>query len=213
MEKVLNLYTPIRAAITPNGGDLNPGDSVTIDTNVPATVVYTIDGSEPRLGSFGTFRADSPVSIELVTVARVRFKAFDNRVGRASNATKTQEADFNVIRTNPIEVLRDTAHFFKRLTKIMVDENFYLTEGNWLVSVGNLPYTFMFVNREGFPIRLRVLHNGIDVFSQFPIVGPGQSKEVPIRPVSGENTIEVQTQRGGTTALYDIGRYDIDTYA
>jgi hypothetical protein len=213
MEKVQALYTPIQATITPTGGALNPGDSVTIDTNVPATVVYTIDGSEPRLGSFGAVRTDAPVSIQLRTPARVRFKAFDNRVGRALNATKTQEASFAMTRRNPLEAFRDTAHFYRRLTKIMVDQNFYLTEGNWLVPVSSLAYTYVFVNRESFAVRLRVLHNGIDVFSQPPLVGAGQVAEVPIRPISGDNTIEVQTIRGSHTALYDIGGYDIDTYA
>jgi hypothetical protein len=213
MSKVVNLYTPITATIMPNGGNLNPGDVVTIDTNVPATVIYTIDGSEPRIGSFGTSRGDAPVEIELRVPARVRFRAVDSRLGRFMNATKTLEAAFAMERNNPVEAFRDTANFFRRLSAAIVDQNFYLTEGKWLVPVAGRPYTYVYVNREPFPIRLRVIHNGVDMFNVFPIVGPEQAKEVPIRPISGENTIEVQTERAGSTALYDIGRYDIDTYA
>jgi hypothetical protein len=213
MEKVLNMYAPIRTEVSPEGGEIDVGTVVTIDTNIPATVAYTLDGSEPHLGAFGTFRADAPVEIELKVPARVRFKAFDSRVGQATNTTKTQEATFSMARTNAAEAFRDTAHFFRRLNALIVDENFYLTEGRWLLPVAGRPFTYVFVNREAFPVQLRVLHNGVDVFNNFPIVGVNQAKEVPIRPVSGENTIEVQTHRGGSTALYDIGRYDIDTYA
>lgn len=212
MDKVVNLFTPIRSTITPNGGAVNPGAIVTIDTNVPATVLYSLDGSEPIRGALGTKSADTPVDIELRSTTRLRFKAFDNRVNNTTNQTKTQEATFTIARRNPLEPFRDTNQFFKKLVKSVVDENFY-TIGNWVVPFASgRPYTYLFVNREGFPIRLRVLHNGIDVFSQFPIVGPGQSKEVPLRPTLADNTIEIQTERAGATALYDIGRYDIDTY-
>jgi hypothetical protein len=213
MNKVVNLFTPISAEITPDGGTLSAGDFVTIDTNVPAVVLYTIDGSEPKVGGMGTFRGDAPVQFELRVSARVRFKAIDSRLGRSTNQTKTQEASFTIERNNPVEEFRDTAHFFRRLVKSIVDQNFYLTEGKWLVPTSSRAYTYAFVNREGFPVRLRVLHNGIDIFTQFPIVGANQLKEVPIRPMSGENVLEIQTQRAGSTALYDIGLYDIDTYA
>jgi hypothetical protein len=213
MEKVLHIYAPIRGTISPAAGTLNPGDIVTIDTNIPATVVYTRDGSEPHLGAFGSLRADAPVEVELRVSTRIRFMAFDNRLGQETNATKTQEAMFEIVRKNPIEIFRDTTNFYRRLVKSIVDQNFYLTEGKWVVPVGSRPFTYVFVNREGFPILLRVLHNGVDVFNQFPIVGLNEAKEIPIRPISGENIIEVQTHRAGSTALYDIGRYGVDTYA
>lgn len=213
MDKVQKLYTPITSTITPSDGTIGTGSVVVIDTNVPAVVLYTIDGSEPKLGGIGTFRGDAPVQFELRVSARVRFKATDSRLGRSTNQTKTQEATFTVERNNPVEEFRDTAHFYRRLVKSIVDQNFYLTEGRWLVPTSSRAYTYAFVNREGYPVRLRVLHNGIDIFTQFPIVGADQLKEVPIRPTSGENVIEIQTQRAGSTALYDIGLYDIDTYA
>jgi len=213
MDKVTNAFTPIRAAITPDGGILNPGDTVTIDTNVPATVLYTVDGSEPVKGSTGTKQGDAPVSIDLRVSARVRFKAADSRAGLSYNATKTQEATFDIARTNPVESLRDTAHFFRALVESIVDQNFYLTEGTWLVPVGSKPYTFVFLNQEAFPVRMRALHNGVDVFNIFPVVGPGQTKEIPIVATSGDNSIEIQTERAGSVALFDIGRFDIDVFA
>ena len=213
MEHVLHLFTPIKATITPNGGTLSPGDVATIDTNVPAVVLFTLDGSDPKLGAFGTRRGESPVEIELRVSTRVRFKAFDTRLGFSYNVSRTREAFFTVPRSNPAESFRSTEHFYNRLIRSVVDDNFYLTEGVWTVPVAGRPYTYVFVNREGFPIRLRVLHNGIDLFTNFPIVGTGQFIEVPIRPISGENTVVVQTQRAGVTALYDLGRYDIDVYA
>jgi hypothetical protein len=214
MTKVTTLFTPIVATVTPNGGTLTPGDSIVIDTNVPAVVYYTIDGSEPRAGSFGTKKGDAPITLELRVPTRLRFKAFDSRPGRATNQTKTLEATFDIARSNPLEVYRDTNHFFKKITKAIVDQNFYLTEGKWLVPTSSSPFTYLFVNREPYSIFLRVLHNGVDVYPGLnpPLVGAGQSKEVPLRPQSGENRIEIQTNRAGFTALYDSGRYDIDTY-
>lgn len=213
MDKVLNMFTPIRAKITPNGGAMNPGSIVTIDTNVPATVVYSLDGSEPSIGNLGTFRADAPVSVELRVSARVRFFAFDNRSGQSFNVTRRAEATFTIDRTNPLESFRDTSFFFRKLVTNIVDENFYLTEGRWLVPTSSFPFTYDFVNRQPFPVFLRVIHNGVDIFSNFPVVGVNESKEVTIRPISGDNTIEIQTEQAGQTALYDIGRYDVDVYA
>lgn len=214
MSKVVNLYTPIRAIVTPAGGAVDAGTKVTVDANIPASVIYTLDGSEPRMGSFGTLRADTPFEIEIRSTTRLRYKAFDSRQGKSSNATKVLEETFNVSRTNPAESFRDTDHFYRRLVKSMVDENFYLTEGRWLLPVATRPYTYVFVNREHHAVYLRVLHNGVDVFSSFPIVGIGEAKEVPIRPTAGANTIEVQTNRGGNIALYDEGSgYDVDVYA
>lgn len=208
---ISTLFTPIRATATP-AGTITGGSSVTIETNVPATVLYTLDGSEPRLNVEGTFRADAPVSIELRVSARLRFKAIDSRLGRANNQTKTREVRYVVTRNNPAEALRDTSHFYRRLLRSVVDSNFYLTAGRWLLPSSNRSYTYAYVNRESYPVRLRALHNGVDVFTTFPIVGINELKEIPIRPTSGENFIQIQTNRGGSTALYDIGRYDIDTY-
>jgi hypothetical protein len=212
MDKVSTVFTPITATVTPNGGLLNPGDEITVDTNVPAIVYYTLDGSAPRAGSFGTVRADAPFSVKLSVPARLRFKAFDSRPGRTTNQTKTQESNFTMTRHAPLESYRDTNNFYRRLIKSIVDQNFYLTEGKWVVPTSSTPFTYVFVNREPYSIYLRVLLNGIDVFTNFPIVGAAEAKEVPIRPLSGENNIEIQTNRAGFTALYDIGRYDIDTY-
>lgn len=214
MTKVTTLFTPIVATVTPGSGMLTPGDSVVVDTNVPAIVYYTIDGSEPRAGSFGTKKTDAPLTLELRVPTRLRFKAFDSRPGFATNQTKTLEANFDMNRTTPLESYRDTNHFFRKIITAIVDQNFYLTEGKWVVPTSSRPFTYLFVNREPYSVYLRVLHNGVDVYPGLnpPIVGSGQAKEVPIRPQSGENRIEVQTNRAGFTALYDIGRYDIDTY-
>jgi len=195
MDKVTTLYTPIKATITPNGGPVNAGSTVTIDTNVPATVVYTLDGSEPRLGFIGSFRADAPVDIELRVPARIRYRAFGSQIGRAFNQTRMQEASFTVVRNNPLEAYRDTSNVFRRLVRNIVDQNFYLTEGKWLVPTSSKPFTYAFVNREPYSILLRVLHNGIDVFQNFPVVAQNAMQEVPIRPTSGENTIEIQTEQ------------------
>lgn len=212
MDHVTTVFTPITASVTPNGGTLNPGATVTVDTNVPAVVYYTLDGSAPRAGSFGTQRAETPFSFPLYVASRLRLKAFDSRAGRTTNQTKTMSVEFAMTRHAPLEAYRDSDNFFRRFIKTVVDQNFYLTEGKWVVPTSSTPFTYVFVNREPYSVYLRVLHNGIDVFTNFPIVGVAEAKEVPIRPLSGENNIEIQTNRAGFTALYDIGRYDIDTY-
>lgn len=213
MAYVTTLFTPIVVTVTPEEGEVTGGTKVTIDANVPATLIYTLDGSEPRFGAVGTKRADVPLELEMRVTTRVRFKAFDSRKGKAFNATKTLERTYTVSRTNPAESFRDTNNFYSRLYRSIVDDNFYLTEGKWLLPIGNRPFTYVFVNRQGYPILLRVLHNGVDIYSTFPVVGVDELKEVPIRPTTGDNTIEIQTSRVGSTALFDIGRFDIDVFA
>jgi len=228
MEKIINLFTPIKATIVPGGGTVNPGMVVVIDTNVPASVLYTLDGSDPKALAVGTFRADPPIEISVFVTTRVRFKAFDSRPAFRTNITKTQDALFEAFmppiydvslydaplegRNNPAESFRDTNYFYKRLVKSIVDENFYLTVGKWLLPISQRPFTYLFVNREPYPVRLRVLHNGIDIFPNYPFVLIDEAKEIPISPISGENTLEIQTSRG-QVALYDSGIYDIDVYS
>lgn len=211
MEKVANIFTPIKVTVTPDGGTVNPGDTVTIDTNVPATILYTLDGSAPRLLSSGTLRGDAPVEVVLTATTRLRYKAFDSRLLFKTNVTKTQETTFTVERVNPAEAFRDTNNFYRRLIAAIVDSNFYLTEGKWVLPTTALPFTYLFVNREPYVIHLRVLHNGIDLYSNFPILASGEWLEVPIFPVSGENIIEIQTARLGA-ALYDEAIYDESVY-
>lgn len=211
MEQVVNIYAPIEVSVTPNGGLLSPGDTVVIDTNVPATVLYTTDGSKPSALSLGTFRVDAPAEIPVYASTRLRFKAFDIRPLFQANISRTKEAFFSVPRTRPVEVFRDGNNFFRRLIRGIVDSNFYLTEGNWLVPVPNHPMTYLFINRESLTVRVRLLHNGVDVFSTFPLLGPDESLEFPITPTSGENTILVQTEQANV-ALYEDGLYDEDIY-
>lgn len=215
MEQVLNIFTSIRAVITPEGGNIAPGSAVVIDANVPATILYTLDGSEPRALAVGTAVAEAPVEIVIASSTRVRYKAFDSRPLFRSNATKTQEATFIVDRLNPAEAFRDTNNFYRRLLRSIVDSNFYLTEGRWVLPTSTRPFTYLFRNREPYFIRLRVLHNGVDVFSEFPSVSTGGVLEVPITPISGENRVEIQTAKigSGSPALYDEGLYDEDVYA
>lgn len=221
MAKIVNLFTPIEATISPISGTiLFPEDMVTIDTNVPADILWTLDGSDPREGYATTFKGEAPIEIALSVSTIIKFKATDNRAGFSFNQTKTQKASYTVDRLNPIELFR-TNRFFVGLNRVIVDHNFYIGDpsAGFLAPVSADPMTLVFVNREPFTVRVRVKHNGIDIFTDvFPVVVTNGSLEIPLLPFSGDNQISIETQNVlegalSDTALYDIGLYDIDTYA
>jgi len=213
MPYIIKNYTPIDVFVTPPGGNVSPGSSIKIDTNIPTTIFYTLDGTDiDEKNALSTFRAESPVEFTIYTNMLLSLKAYDRSVEKKLES-KTLKYTFIVNRINRMEDFRDTSFFYRKLVKSVVDQNFYLTEGKWVVPTSPKPQNYVFVNREPFPVYLRVLHNGVDVFSTFPVVGIDGYKDVPIVSVSGPNVIEIQTKRSGGTGLYDTALYDVDVYA
>lgn len=192
MAKVLTLYAPVKTTITPTPGTVARGTVVTIDTNVPATVFYTLDGSAPEEGEFGTFRGEAPVEIELGVSTTLRYKARDSRSGEETNATKTQKAVYAIVRNRALEDFRANRHFFLRLNRAIVDENFFIGPTDWVVPVSKGAMTLLFVNREPFTVRVRILQNGADILQEeYPVLTSGGAYEFQVHPASGENDITV----------------------
>ena len=196
MAKVQSIFLPILATVTPTPDAFTGAGDIVIDTNVPGVILYTLDGSLPAEGEFGTFKAAAPVTITLKTTTELRFKAIDSRSGQDFNYTKIQTLVYTVVRTNPVEAFRDNFHFFKRLYNSIVDKNFYLGD-SWVVPVSSKPYTYLYINKEGFPALVRVLQNGVDTITDFPRVENGFSREFPMTVTTGDVDIEIQTNRQG----------------
>lgn len=198
MAKVQTIFLPVKATVTPlPSAAFKAGDEVTIDTNVPAFVLFTLDGSLPKEGEFGTFKEDAPFTIKISTTTTLRFKAVDNRLDKEFNQTKTQKLTYSVSRKNPSEIFRDNKHFFKKLDRAVVDHNFYIGGGDWTVPTSDKLYSYLFKNIEGFRIKVRLLHNGIDALnvSPFPEIEHNGTIEFFIPSRSGDNSIEVQTAK------------------
>lgn len=199
--------------ITPPSGTVPPGTFVTIDTNVPSSVVYyTTDRSDPLETNPLVHVGDAPITFPVVTDTIVRYRAVDRRAQYAQQS-RTYSAQYSVSRKNPLESFRDTAHSYRILIRSIVDSNFYQTENSWITPVGDKVYTYAFVNREPFPVYIRATHNGIDVFTLPVYVGVGQTYEIPILPAKGLNVIVIGTKRAAGTGIYDVSLYDIDVYA
>lgn len=214
MSYVETLFTPVRTTISPDSGDLPIGATVTIDSNVPTLIYYTLDGSAPEEGEIGTFSGFSPVSISLYTSTKIRYKALDSRAGFEGNESRTLSAEYNILRNRPLEDFK-TRHFYLRLNRAIVDAGFYFGPEGWVVPVSERPMTYVFVNRESFPVHVRLLHNGADVVREdFPLLATGESYEFLLTPTSGDNEIVIQTSRlgSGEFMMYDVGQYDVDTY-
>lgn len=197
MAKVQSIFIPILATVTPTPDAFTGAGDVVIDTNVPGVILYTLDGSLPEDGEFGTFKASAPVTITLKTTTELRFRAIDSRPGQDFNYTKTQTLAYTVTRTNPLEVFRDNLHFFRRLYDAIVDKNFYLGDA-WVVPVSSKPYTYLYINKEGFPALVRILQNGIDTLNDFPRVENGSSREFVMTVSTGDVDIEIETNRQGS---------------
>lgn len=205
---------PIRVTLTPSPGTVAPGTEVTFDANVASKILYTVDGSAPEEGEVGTYVAYTPFVVELRTSTTIRYKAFDSRVGFESNESRTLQAVYTVVRNNPIETYK-TNHFYLRLNRAIVDAGFYFGPEEWVVPVSKDPFSYVFVNREPFSVRVRLLHNGSDTITgRYPIVPPSGSHEFMITPVSGDNEVVIMVANviSGQVALYDIGEYDVDSY-
>lgn len=191
MAKVAFLFAPIVATVTPGAGALNPGTIVTIDTNVAARVLFTLDDSPPTEGAVGTTVADAPVEILLAIGATLKFQVIDSK--REDNYTSIQSAVYTITRRNPLEVFRDAKHFYNRLRAAIVDHNFYVGDG-WTVPKSEVPYTYLFRNPESIKVRTRVLHNGRDTRTDgFPILDPKAAAEFSMVIQASENLVEIQT--------------------
>ena len=196
MAKIQSLFAPTALSFSPSGGTTTAGQVVTLDTNIEDTiVVYSLDGSLPVEGNFGTHTTPAPVEITIKSTTRIRARAFKRT--QTDNTTKTQEQTYTVTRTGtPLESFRTTQRFFGKLVNSLVDLNFYNKEG-WVVpTTTTSKMTYLFVNREPFPVLVNFIHNDVRfVNSNFPAVDPGASYEFTIEPISGDNTIEIQTSR------------------
>jgi hypothetical protein len=195
MAKLTSLFAPVKATVSPGAGTLRPGMIVTIDTNVPARVHFTLDDSIPTEGAVGTTSADAPVEIVMAISATLKFQAVDS--ARPNNYTKIQSFDYVIARNNPLEVFRDGKHFFNLLRTDIVDENFFAAVASvgWTVPKSAKPYTFLFRNPESIKVLTRVLHNGRDTRTDgFPTLDVGGAAEFPMVIRGSENVIEIQTQ-------------------
>lgn len=210
-DKVQTLFTPISVFVTPPSGTVPPGAVVTIDTNVPARVYYTVDSTEPVDGGISTRFADAPVSVPIYTTSLLKCRAVDLRPGYVQES-RTVSTLYTVERKNPLESFRDGLYHYNRLVRSIVDHNFYFTEYKWIVPVSSRPFTYAFVNRNPYPVYVRAVHNGVDLFTQLPNVGAGQAYEIPIRPIRGENVLLIGTSISGGTGIYDVSLYDVDVY-
>lgn len=199
MAYVETLYLPVKATVTPQpSSTFAAGDDITIDTNIPAFILYTTDGSLPIEGEFGTTKLDAPVTIRIATTTTIRYKAVDNRLDKGFNQTKTQKLTYTVTRHNPAEAFRDNKHFFKKLDDSVVDHNFFIG-GDWTVPASEIRYSYLYKNEEGFKTRVRLLHNGIDsqnvTENNYPQLNAGQTIEFYMPSRSGDNSIEIQTSK------------------
>lgn len=192
MAKLTSLFAPIVATVTPGAGVVSPGRVITIDTNVAARVLYTLDGSLPADGAVGTHQADAPVGIVLAIATTLKFQAIDSK--RPDNYTSVQSVVFKMTRRNPLETFRDGKHFYNRLRAATVDHNFYVGDG-WTVPKSEVPYTYLFRNPESIKVLTRVLHNGRDTRTDgFPMLDPKAAAEFAMVVRASENLIEIQTQ-------------------
>jgi hypothetical protein len=192
--KLTYLYAPIELSFT-SGATVDAGTVVQLDTNIQDSIVlYTLDGSLPVEGNFGTFKGEAPVSVEVKATTRIRARAF-SRIN-SQRTTKTLEYTYTVSRTEtPIEKYDTTERFYRKLVKSIVDMNFYNNQG-WVAPTTQNPLYYVFVNNELFSVRVNFLHNGVPhSVTTFPQLAPGESFEFPVSPSSGENTIEIQTSR------------------
>lgn len=214
MPYVQTFFTPVRTTISPPPGTVGIGTTVTIDSNVSTKILYTIDGSAPEEGEPGTFSAFSPVLVTLFSTTKLRYKAIDARLGFEFNESRTSQAIYTITRNRSLEDFKHL-HFYLRLNRAIVDSGFYFGPDGWVVPVSERPMTYVFVNREPFPVYVRVLHNGADVIHEdFPLLTTGQAYEFLVSPISGDNEIVIQTNRlgSGQFALYEVGEYEVDVY-
>lgn len=192
MPKLASLYAPLVATVTPGAGTLTPGQTVTIDTNLEATVLYTLDGSRPEVGAVGTKAAVAPAEIVMAVSATLKYQAFSNQ--RPTNMTKMRAISYTVPRTRPLEEFRDRKHFLRALLAAIVDHNFFSGDG-WTAPKAIRPFTYLVKNIESIRVRVRVLHNGRETRTDgYPTLDPGQAAEFGMQIQATENMIEVQTQ-------------------
>lgn len=194
MSKLATLFSPIDLTFS-DGTTIDPGTIIQLDTNIEDTLVlWTLDGSLPIEGNFGTFRAEPPIDITLSVTTRVRARAFKRT--KLELTTKTLEKTYTIVRSRiPMEQFRTTERFYQKMVDSIVDHNFYGKEG-WVVPPSEKSLTYLYVNREPFIVRVNFLHNGVQFKeTDFPVVEPGKSYEFPVFPTSGENIIEIQTSQ------------------
>jgi hypothetical protein len=198
MALIQYLYAPIVVSTDTPTGQVPPGTIVTISSNVPATALYTLDGSRPISGQPGTFSAPFPFSLQIDVSTVISVRAF-----RASDPTKisnTTQFAYTVSRVAPLEVFRDTFRMFKLLQRYVVDYNFYLGGGLWTVpqmptTANTQPYTMVVRNPESKPVIARVLLNGTEVTPgpNYPSIPPLGSIVVPVPFTSPHNVVVVET--------------------
>lgn len=194
MSKLATLFSSIDLTFS-DGTTIDPGTIIQLDTNIEDTLVlWTLDGSLPIEGNFGTFRAEPPIDITLSVTTRVRARAFKRT--KLELTTKTLEKTYTIVRSRiPMEQFRTTERFYQKMVDSIVDHNFYGKEG-WVVPPSEKSLTYLYVNREPFIVRVNFLHNGVQFKeTDFPVVEPGKSYEFPVFPTSGENIIEIQTSQ------------------
>lgn len=194
MPKIESLYAPVELTFT-TGGATNPGTVIRLDTNIDDTIVlWTLDGSLPVEGNFGTFFGEPPIDIEIKTTTRVRARAYDRT--KPNNTTKTLEQTYTVTRTETeMESFNTTERFHRKLVSSVVDLNFYKKEG-WVVPTSENPLYYVFVNNEKFSVAVNFIHNGVYYsVDSFPELAIGESFEFPVLPSSGDNTIEIETAK------------------
>lgn len=196
MSYVQTLFTPIVATVDILPADFRAGMEITIDTNVPGVVLYTTDGSAPIDGEFGTTKVAAPATITIKTTTTLKYKVFDNRDGQDFNQSKTETLQYTATRNNPVEEFKDNKHFFRELYNSIVDKNFYIGDDDWVVPASIRQYTYLYRNNEGYRTRVRLLQNGIDALNnQFPILNGTDTVEFTMNVISGENNIEIQTEK------------------
>lgn len=164
---------------------------LTITTDVPATIYYTLDGGDIADGYFWTERGDAPLSIHLVSSTIVTFKAVDSRPNMEWNESRTYRTKITVERKEPAVEQFKKKHFFQRLSNAIVDHNFYAGDERWTVPVGSTTYYYAWKNIYPRTVLVRCLHNGMEVEPP-KNVEANASVEFPIFPASGNNDIEIQ---------------------
>lgn len=198
MSKVTTLFAPVVPTITPPAGALSLGKAVTIDANIAARILYTLDGSLPEEDEFGTIEAEAPVTIYPAFSCTIRYRAI--ALDQDDNYSKTKSAVFTVARNNPAEIFRDGKHFHRRLLDVTVDDNFFTYAKSWTVPKSSTPYTYLVRNPETIPVRVRLLHNGVDTRAglPYPTLQPGAATEFGMVVSATSNLVEIQTQESIT---------------
>jgi len=196
MTKISSLFVPIELIFTPGGAIVDPGTIIQLDTNIEDTIIlYTLDGSLPIDGNFGTYRSkEDSINVELKATTRIRARAFKRT--QPEYTTKTLEEIYTIARKEtPMENFKTVERFYMKLIDTIVDLNFYNKEG-WVIPTSKNKLYYLFVNKESFPVRVNFLHNGIPFsINTFPQIDPEDFYEFPVSPISGENSIEIQTSR------------------